>query len=96
MRIGIVHGGASASVMDEFLLHEAELASGSSVVTLSLTLHYLSFIPLSTHQKMLAKVMQIENKKLFVEGVIMNPYTEIVSVKGSAVFLSVNWRTAKL
>lgn len=90
--VGIVHGGVSATLLDECMGRACfPLLAGRIGVTAKLELQYRSPIPANSFVLVRATTTKVEGRKAFVEGVMEDATNGTVFVEATALFIEPKW-----
>lgn len=90
--VGIVHGGVSATLLDECMGRASfPRLAGKIGVTAKLELQYRAPIPSGTFVLVRATTTKVEGRKAWVEGVIEDATDGKVFVEATALFIEPKW-----
>lgn len=84
---GLVHGGVLSLVLDQ-LLGEAAMAADVGGMTVRLDVRYVAPTPLHTELSLAAEVVEVQDRKVRIEGTIAAGGTTTVTVAGTFVRLT--------
>lgn len=90
--VGIVHGGVSATLLDECMGRACfPLLAGRIGVTAKLELQYRNPVPANSFVLVRATTTKVEGRKAWVEGVIEDAIDGKVFVEATALFIEPRW-----
>ncbi|XP_039219097.1 acyl-coenzyme A thioesterase THEM4-like isoform X1 [Crotalus tigris] len=91
--IGFVHGGAVAAILDHTFVGCGIYAFGI-VVTASLSVNFKSPIPLGSVVLVETKVEKVEEKKIFLSGLVRSTDTQTLHTEATALLIHLDAKTS--